>query len=45
MSLTILLKVTKNQGSTLSLENAVLEYPLWVKLTPPAVLELRAIGK
>ena len=41
MWLMTILKVTKNQGFTLFLENTFLEKPQGVKLTPPAFLELK----
>ena len=47
MCLTIILKVTKNQGFSLTLEDTLLEKPQGgrVILTPPAVLELRPVSK
>ena len=38
MWLMIILKVTKNQGFTLSVEDTVLKKPQGVKLTPPPPL-------
>ena len=47
MCLMIILKVTKDQGFTLSLEDTFFENPqgVEVKLTPPAVLGLKDIIK
>ena len=46
MCLKIILKVTKDQGFTLSVEDTFFEKPQGggVKLTPPAVLGLTGLG-